>query len=78
MKRSAKIIGLGSLLIASLAWAHGEHEASGLKAIAPLWVWAVGGALVSIVVTMLIRQAKRGTLIGARFRGESFPSERGR
>ena len=71
MARSAKIIGLGALLISSRAWAHGEHEAGGLNAIAPLWVWAAGGALVLGVFAMLYRQAKQGRLIGERFRGFS-------
>ena len=71
MKRAAKIIGLGALLISSRAWAHGEHEAGGLNAIAPLWVWAAGGALVLGVFAMLYRQAKQGRLIGERFCGFS-------
>jgi MFS family permease len=62
---------LCSLLFSSRVWAdvgHGEHAP---KIGAPLWVWAVGGAVLLVVVFILIRQAKRGTLIGARFRGFS-------
>jgi len=71
MKYSGNTIGLVFLLVTSLAWAHGEHEVGGLQGIAPLWVWAVGGTLVLVVVAILYRQAKQGRLIGERFRGFS-------
>ncbi len=71
MKYSVNTISLVFLLVSSIAWAHGEHEAGGLKGIAPLWVWLVGGALVLVVAAVLVRQAKRGRLIGERFSGFS-------
>src|SRR5262245_1879440 len=71
MSYRLNIIILISLLYSSLVWAHGEHEAGGLKGIAPLWVWLVGGTLLLGVAFFLVRQARKGTLIGARFRGFS-------
>ncbi|MGH7809145.1 MAG: hypothetical protein ACREP5_02600, partial [Candidatus Binatia bacterium] len=71
MRHWLKLLALSSLLLPSLAWGHGEHETDGLQGIAPLWVWLVGGALLSVVSLILVRQAKKGRLIGARFRGFS-------
>ena len=39
--------------------------------IAPLWVWFAGGIGLLAVALLLIRQARRGTLLGERFRGFS-------
>ena len=71
MKYGAAAIFFGFFLVESVAWAHGEHEPVGLTGIAPLWVWLAGGALLLIVAAVLVRQAKQGRLIGARFQGFS-------
>lgn len=71
MRRALKMVGGGFLLTASFAWAHGEHEPAGLAGIVPLWVWLAGGALLLTVAALLVRQAKRGRLIGERFQGFS-------
>lgn len=56
------------LLLSSLAWAHGEHDPSATRFAAPLWVWLVAGALLLVITFVLVRQARKGTLIGERFR----------
>ncbi len=71
MRHWANTIGLCSLLLSSLAWAHGENDASGAKLAAPLWVWLVGGAVLLVIAFVLVRQAKNGRLIGERFSGFS-------
>lgn len=71
MRFSAIVVGLNLLVIASLAWAHGEPDGGGLNAIAPLWMWAGGGALLLIIAAVLVHQAKQGRLIGERFEGFS-------
>jgi hypothetical protein len=64
IKRWANTIALCFLLPSSLAWAHGEHDPSGSRFVAPLWVWLVAGALLLVIAFVLVRQAKKGTLIG--------------
>jgi MFS family permease len=66
-----RAIGLSPLLIASVVSAHGEHEAGAPTALAPWWVWGIGGVVLLTTAVVLIRQAKRGTLVGERFRGFS-------
>src|SRR5688572_5174033 len=70
MIQRGAIIGMISLLLSFRVWAHGGHD-DGAALIAPLWVWLVGGAILVIIALVLIRQAKKGTLIGERFRGFS-------
>lgn len=64
-------LSLGSLLLSSLAWAHSDHDDGGTASVAPLWVWVVGGVALLAVGFWLVRQARRGTLLGERFRGFS-------
>jgi hypothetical protein len=71
MKRWVNTIALCFLLTSSLAWAHGEHDPNALRFAAPLWVWLVAGALLLAITFVLVRQAKKGTLIGERFGGFS-------
>src|SRR5262245_8100436 len=71
MKRRIITLALSSLLLSSHAWAHGEHDPNASKFIAPVWVWLVGGALLLVIIFVLLRQARKGTLIGERFSGFS-------
>ncbi len=71
MKRWRIFSSLVFLLASSQAWADVGHGAHAPKIAAPLWVWGVGLGVLALVVLILVRQAKRGTLIGERFRGFS-------
>lgn len=62
---------LSLLFASSLVWAHGEHEADAPKGSGPLWAWGLGAAVLVVVAVILIRQARRGTLLGERFSGFS-------
>ena len=71
MRYLMNIIALCSILLSSLAWAHGEHDPNAPRFAAPFWIWLVGGALLLVIVFVLVRQARKGTLIGERFSGFS-------
>ena len=65
------ISALLAILFAPPAWGDVGHGTHTSKVAAPLWVWAAGLAVVTLVVLFLIRQARRGTLMSERFRGFS-------
>ena len=71
MRYGITAVGLSALLLSSLAWADGDHGAHAPRGTGPLWVWGLGAAVLLVVAVVLIRQAKRGTLIGERFSGFS-------
>ncbi|MDZ4342904.1 MAG: hypothetical protein U1E51_10770, partial [Candidatus Binatia bacterium] len=71
MRRWLQAAVLSVLCFSSLAWADGDHGTHAPKGAGPLWVWGLGGVVLLVVAVVLIRQAKRGTLIGDRFRGFS-------
>ncbi len=72
MRRWLQAAVLSVLCFSSLAWADGDHGASAPRGAGPLWVWGLGGVILLAVAVVLIRQAKRGTLIGERFSGFSY------
>lgn len=72
MSRGAIFPGLLTLMLAWPAWADvGHGEVPTAKMVAPLWLWAVGLGALTLIVVFFILQAKRGSLIGQRFRGFS-------
>ena len=72
MKKWVIVSSLFTVLFASLAWADVGHDhGPAAKDAAPLWVWAVGLGVLALVVLILFRQARRGTLMSERFRGFS-------
>ncbi|MBI4526308.1 MAG: MFS transporter [Deltaproteobacteria bacterium] len=71
MKERAMLFGFAIFLAASIAWAHGDQDSGAEKFAGPLWVWAAGLGLLAVVIVVLFVQARRGTLIGERFRGFS-------
>lgn len=64
-------LGLTALLLAEVVWADVGHDAHPPKIVAPLWVWAVGLGLLTFIVLVLIRQARRGKVLRERFSGFS-------
>src|SRR3989338_2743193 len=71
MKSWIAIFNVTALMLSSRVWADGDHGAHAPKIAAPFWVWAVGLGALTLIVLILIRQARRGTLINERFRGFS-------
>jgi MFS family permease len=71
MKRAMITRALGFLLISSAAWAHGDHDPNAPGFAAPFWVWLIAGALLLAIACAMIRQARKGVLLGERFSGFS-------
>ncbi len=71
MKSWIVIFNVMAMMLSSRVWADGDHGAHAPKIAAPFWVWAVGLGALTLIVLILIRQARRGTLINERFRGFS-------
>lgn len=71
MKSWIAIFNVMAMMLSSRVWADGDHGAHAPKIAAPFWVWAVGLGALTLIVLILIRQARRGTLMNERFRGFS-------
>src|SRR5574341_43814 len=72
MKRWGIAFNLIAFILIGVAWADGDHgHGPADKVVAPLWIWALGLGVLALIVFGLIRQARRGTLIGERVRGFS-------
>lgn len=71
MKRWGIALNLIAFIPIGVAWADGDHGAHAPKIVAPWWVWMVGLGALTLILLFLFYQARRGTLIGERFRGFS-------
>lgn len=72
MKRWVMLIGSAAFFTASMAWGNGGHDhGPAAKFAGPIWLWVMGLGLLALVILALFVQARRGTLIGERFRGFS-------
>ncbi|HSE90039.1 MAG TPA: MFS transporter [Candidatus Binatia bacterium] len=71
MKSPVMLFGSLVVITASWAWAHGPQDNVGSVLTGPLWLWGAGFAALAALVGFLFVQAKRGKLIGERFRGFS-------
>jgi len=72
MRRWEIASSLVAVIFASVAWADVGHDhAPPAKIAAPFWVWLVGLAVLTVVILILFRQARRGALMSERFRGFS-------
>jgi hypothetical protein len=64
--------GLIAVTMASPVWANGGHgHTAGDEMAAPLWVWAVGLGVLTVIVLFIILQFRRGARTGQRFMGFS-------